>query len=82
MNNIKKEDCYYYNDVRDMGGRIPTCNYYQKLGYCPCDDCRFYIKGQTVCRIVKQYIEEQLKAGKEIEPHKEDSYTTESIRRM
>lgn len=62
MANKQNEDCYYYNDVRDMGATIPTCDYYHKLGYCPCEGCRIYIQNKMVSRIVRQYIDEQLKA--------------------
>ncbi|MDE6763714.1 MAG: hypothetical protein K2J73_08560 [Oscillospiraceae bacterium] len=51
-----KENCYFYEAVRDMGATIPTCNYYAKLGYCPCEDCNKYISKSTVFEMVKNKV--------------------------
>lgn len=52
----KKENCYFYQEVRDMGATIPTCNYYAKLGHCPCEDCKKYISKSTVFEMVKNKV--------------------------
>ena len=54
----EKTDCYFYTEVKDMGAHISTCNYHQKLGYCPCTDCKKYIKSSSVFEIVKKYVDE------------------------
>lgn len=51
----EKDDCYYYTEVQEMNARIPTCDYYEKLEYCPCENCKIYIKQKTVKEIVKQH---------------------------
>jgi len=38
-----KRRCAYYEEVQDMGAHIPTCNFYNRLGYCPCDSCHSYV---------------------------------------
>lgn len=53
----EKNDCYFYHDEKHMGGSIPTCNYYNKLGYCPCDDCKKYIKRSEVFDMVKERVD-------------------------
>lgn len=55
----EKTDCYFYTEVQEMGGRVPTCNYHTKLGYCPCENCDKYIKRSEVYKIVKKYVEEK-----------------------
>lgn len=32
--------CKYFYEEPDMGGHIPTCMKFAKLGYCPCEDCK------------------------------------------
>lgn len=51
-----KENCYFYEAVRDMGATIPTCNYYAKLGHCPCENCKKYISKSTVFEMVKNKV--------------------------
>lgn len=51
---VHKESCYFYNSVKDMSDNIPTCDYYGKLGYCPCDGCVKFIDKSDVFNIVKR----------------------------
>jgi hypothetical protein len=51
---VHKESCYFYNSVKDMGGNIPTCDYYGKLGYCPCNECVKFVDKSEVFDIVKK----------------------------
>lgn len=55
-----KESCYFYYAVRDLGGRIPTCNYYNELGYCPCDTCGKFIGKGEIYGIVKKMVDERI----------------------
>lgn len=52
-----KTDCYFFADVQDMGAHIPTCNYNNQLGYCPCENCKKYIKQSEVFQEVKQKVD-------------------------
>ena len=52
-----KESCYFFKRIRDMGGTIPTCMYFDKLGYCPCDVCDKYIDSKNVFDIVKKHVD-------------------------
>lgn len=56
-----KETCYFFKIIRDMGGTIPTCMYFDKLGYCPCDVCDKYIDSKNVFDIVKKYVDSRKK---------------------
>ena len=53
---MKRTDCYYYDDVHDMNATIPTCDYYEELGYCPCEDCKIYISPQKIDKLVRKFI--------------------------
>ena len=57
---MHKENCYFYVEVQDMGGRIPTCNYIHKLGHCPCCNCKKYISRNDVYKIVKDYVDKEI----------------------
>lgn len=59
----EKTDCFFYEEVKDMGAHIPTCNYHHKLGYCPCDGCMKYIKHIDVSNGVRKYVDEYPYAG-------------------
>ena len=51
---VHKESCYFYNSVKDMSANIPTCDYYGKLGYCPCGECMKFIDKSEVFYISKK----------------------------
>ena len=51
-----KEGCYFYNEVQDMSAHIPTCEYYHKFGYCPCDKCDKYFSKSDVYKLVKERV--------------------------
>jgi hypothetical protein len=53
------EDCYWFDSVQDMGAHIPTCDYFGRLGYCPCDNCDKYITNRTISKIVKHIYESE-----------------------
>ena len=53
----QNRECYFYHDEKHMGGSIPTCNYFDKLGYCPCDDYKKYIKRSEVFKMVKEHVD-------------------------
>lgn len=52
-----KTDCYFYEEVVDMGGHIPTCGYYAELGYCPCEKCSKYISNKDVSSKVREFVD-------------------------
>ena len=55
---IHKEDCFFFENVQDMGSRIPTCSYHsQGLGFCPCESCEKYISNSTAYNIIKAEVE-------------------------
>lgn len=54
-----KEDCYFYHEVRDMCAIIPTCNYYSRLGYCPCNNCEKYFKKSETYETIKNIVDER-----------------------
>lgn len=56
---MHKEDCYFYVEVQDMGGRIPTCNYIQELGKCPCLNCKKYIARKDVYQLIKNIVDKE-----------------------
>lgn len=53
----KKTDCYFYSEEKDMGANISSCDYYMRLGYCPCDFCDKYIKKTDVYSIVRKMLD-------------------------
>ena len=53
------EDCYWFDSVQDRGAHIPTCDYFGRLGYCPCDNCDKYITNRTISKIVKHIYESE-----------------------
>lgn len=53
----ERKDCYFFEDVPDMGCHIPTCNYHEKLGYCPCESCDKYINRKEVFKVIKEYVD-------------------------
>ncbi len=55
----RNTDCYFYEDVQDMGAHIPTCNYHKQLGYCPCENCKKYIKYSDVSKVVRKYVDKK-----------------------
>lgn len=54
-----KNYCYFYHEERDMCAIIPTCNYYQQLGYCPCEGCKKCVLRGEVYSIVKKMADER-----------------------
>lgn len=54
-----KTDCYFYEEVVDMGGHIPTCGYYAELGYCPCEKCSKYISNKDVSSKVREFVDKR-----------------------
>ncbi len=53
-----KEDCFFFENVQDMGAKIPTCSYYsQGFGFCPCENCEKYISNSTAYHIIKAKVE-------------------------
>lgn len=58
-NNEFRKDCYFYYEEPDMGAHIPTCNYYEKLGYCPCDGCKKFYKKSDVFSLIKKAVDEE-----------------------
>lgn len=59
LKEVHKESCYFYNSVKDMSANIPTCDYYGKLGYCPCDACIKFVDKSDVFDIVKKIADEK-----------------------
>lgn len=59
IRNQYKEDCYFYIEVKDMAANIPTCDYYTQLGYCPCNECKKYVKRSEVYKIVRKFADEK-----------------------
>lgn len=59
MNKLKR-NCYFYYEEPDMGASIPTCNYYFKLGYCPCENCEKYVNESKVRTLVRYYAENRV----------------------
>lgn len=57
----EKTNCYFYESVQDMGAHIPTCNYYGKLGYCPCKNCEKFISEKDVYNKIKNYVDKKFK---------------------
>lgn len=59
----EREDCCFYHGEYHMGGTIPTCNYYEKLGYCPCESCNKYVPrkevSERVFKAVKEYVDKR-----------------------
>lgn len=55
----EKTDCYFYEEVQDMGAHIPTCGYHHKLGYCPCEECKKYIHSGDVLKGVRDYVDKR-----------------------
>ena len=63
MDNIKR-DCFFYLDIRDMGGHIPQCAFKpgSSLGYCPCGaHCSAYISKTDATEIVRNAVKEKEK---------------------
>ena len=55
MSEKYKDDCYYYEEVQDMGARIPCCTKHKyELGVCPCDICKEYISKADARKIIDQ----------------------------
>lgn len=52
-----KEDCYFYEDEKDMNATITTCTYYDKIGFPPCDGCKKYIHKSTVKQTIKEFVD-------------------------
>ena len=48
--------CYWYNEYQDMNAIVPTCDYYEQYGSCPCsDECEHYISEQEVEKIIRKF---------------------------
>lgn len=56
-----KNHCYFYYEEKDMCAIIPTCNYYQQLGYCPCENCNKYVAKGEVYGMIKKIVDERNK---------------------
>ena len=50
-----KENCHFYTEYLDMGGRIPCCTRYTQLGKCPCDNCNHFLDKVDAQKIIKKY---------------------------
>lgn len=47
--------CYWHNVYNDMQATVPTCEYYGKYEYCPCDDdCKHYISKKEADNIIRK----------------------------
>lgn len=47
-------NCYWYHKYQDMQATVPTCEYYVKYGYCPCDtECKHFISREEVSEMVR-----------------------------
>lgn len=53
----RKTDCYFYHEEPGMGAHIPSCNYFSKLGYCPCEECNKYISKSNIDGIVREFVD-------------------------
>ena len=67
----EREDCYFYHEERHMGGTILTCNYHEKLGYCPCESCGKYVSrsevSKRVFQAVKDYVNKRENDSSEVQ---------------
>lgn len=54
----KKRDCYYYEEVQDMGAHIPTCKLLD-FGVTRCPGCKKYISRDDVDKRVMSIIEKR-----------------------
>ena len=53
-----KEDCYFYEETKDMGAIIRYCTQGEiQWGYCPCEECDKYISDIEANKIIRKYIE-------------------------
>lgn len=55
--------CYFFHNVDLGGAHAKTCDYYQKLGYCPCIDCDKYISHKEVYSMVKNRVDARSKGA-------------------
>ena len=55
-----KENCHFYTEYPDMGGRIPCCTRYTQLGKCPCDNCNRFLDKVDAQKIIKKYSDGEL----------------------
>lgn len=56
MENI---DCYFYSESHQMNASIPSCSYHKKLGYCPCGNCKKYIKKSDANKIIRSLVDKE-----------------------
>jgi hypothetical protein len=55
-----KEDCYFYEETKDMGAIIRYCTQSEiKWGYCPCEKCDKYISNAEANKIIRKYVEKR-----------------------
>lgn len=53
-----KEDCYFYEETKDMGATIRYCTQSEiEWGYCPCEKCDKYISNEEASKIIREYLE-------------------------
>ena len=57
--NKLRRDCYFFSEVQDMGGRIPTCKIRRCLGYCPCDRCDLFFSVKDAENAIYAIFEKQ-----------------------
>ena len=52
------ENCYFYEEIRDMGAHVSVCAYYGESGKCPCSGCTKYIDRHDAVKIVKDHVDQ------------------------
>lgn len=52
-----REDCYNYQEIRDMGAHIPTCRLESKLGMCSCEGCRKFVSKEEIQNVIHKYLQ-------------------------
>ena len=63
-----KEDCYFYEETKDMGATIRYCTQSKiKWGYCPCEGCDKYISNAEASKIIRNCVEKRTEERKNAE---------------
>lgn len=52
----RKRDCYWYDEVQEMGVHIPICG---KRDAVKCKDCKYYLNKSETNKMINKHFEEE-----------------------
>lgn len=55
-----KRDCFFFSNITSADVVEVTCQYDRLPGYCPCEECGFYIHKKDAADVVRNFVDKRL----------------------